>query len=59
MQEDFEKAMQDNKAYEDKFREQEQALEELRDVNIQTQEEFDAFKANIETKNSLIDQLKE
>ena len=34
MQEDFEKAMQDNKAYEDKFREQEQALEELRDVNI-------------------------
>ena len=51
--------MQENQAFSDKYKEQEQALAELRDVNLQTQDEFDAFRADMETKNDLIGQLKE
>lgn len=51
--------MQENQAFSDKYKEQEQALAELRDVNLYTQDEFDAFRADMETKNDLIGQLKE
>ena len=59
IQEDFERAMEENEAFQQTFNEQEDALAELRKVNAQTQEEFDIFKADIETKNNLISQLKE
>ena len=59
IQEDFERAMEENQAFQQTFSEQEDALAELRKVNAQTQEEFDIFKTDIETKNNLISQLKE
>lgn len=59
IQEDFERAMEENEAFQQTFNEQEDALAELRKVNAQTQEEFDIFKTDIETKNNLISQLKE
>ena len=59
IQEDFERAIEENEAFQQTFSEQEEALAELRKVNAQTQEEFDNFKNDIETKNSLISQLKE
>ena len=59
IQEDFERAIEENEAFQQTFSEQEEALAELRKVNAQTQEEFDNFKNDIETKNNLISQLKE
>ena len=59
IQEDFERALEENQAFQQTFSEQEDALAELRKVNAQTQEEFDDFKTDIETKNNLIAQLKE
>ena len=59
IQEDFDRAIEENQSFQQTFSEQEDALAELRKVNAQTQEEFDIFKSDIETKNSLITQLKE
>ena len=59
IQEDFERAIEENEAFQQTFSEQEEALAELRKVNAQTQEEFENFKTDIETKNNLISQLKE
>ena len=59
MQDDFQKVIEDNRRYKQKFKEQEETLNQLKKVNMQTQEEFDAFKAEMQTKNSLIMQLKE
>ena len=54
IQEDCQNVMDENKKYNQKFKEQEETLNQLKKVNLQTQEEFDAFKADMQTKNSLI-----
>ena len=59
MKADFDRILQENKAYQLKFKEQEDALAQLKRVNQETQDEFNTFKNDIETKNDLITQLRE
>ena len=59
LRKDFQSVMDENSQYKQKFIEQEDALQQLKKANLQTQEEFDTFKADMQTKNSLISTLKE
>lgn len=49
----------EGRQYKDRCEEQQHELEELKRVHEETQREFDVFRADIGTKDSLIDQLKE
>lgn len=54
VKDEMQKVLEENKTYKAKFEEQSAELEELKKVKQETQDEFEAFKSDMMTKNSLI-----